>query len=164
MFCERVIGNLDADPLDESEIDWLDLDWRQCARRALRAVTRSGIELKLVLPIGQPPRHRDILFRDLKRAIAVNLIPTQVLVARPKNIAAMGQLALELGNLHLPVEIASEELITVPDGPTEGISKRLKIDYSIETRRFKPMSCMTGVVLRRSEDFSMVCKPAIGAP
>src|SRR4051794_33184135 len=107
MFCDAILGNLDTAEVNLSEVDWLDLSWRECSRRALRKLTRSGVEVKLLLPIGQTPRHRDILHHDSVLLIAVNLIPTQVLVVQPQDIPKMGQLALELGNQHAPVQIAS---------------------------------------------------------
>jgi len=155
MFCERILGNLDPDQIVESEIDWLDLTWIDCTRRALRKQTRSGIEVKLVLPIGQSPHHRDILSDDMTSLIVVNLIPTKVLVAQPPTAAKMAQLALELGNLHLPVEIGSKEMIMIPDGPTEAILARMEIGFSTDIRRFNPEFCCTRSLVVRSEDFSM---------
>jgi len=155
MFCERILGNLDPDQIVESEIDWLDLTWIDCTRRALRKQTRSGIEVKLVLPIGQSPHHRDILSDDMTSLIVVNLIPTKVLVAQPPTAAKMAQLALELGNLHLPVEIGSKEMIMIPDGPTEAILARMEIGFSTDIRRFSPEFCSSRNLVLCSDDFSM---------
>lgn len=155
MFCDRILGNLDSEEMGESAVDWLDLTWIDCTRRALRKHTRSGIEIKIVLAIGQSPRHRDILSRDMTSVIAVNLFPTKVLVAHPPNAFKMGQLALELGNLHLPVEIAANEVIMIPDGPAEATLTRTGIPFFTDIRRFNPEPCCARNLVVRSDDFSM---------
>jgi len=111
--------------------------------------------MKLVLSIGQYLRHGDILSRDLTSVIAVNVILTKVLVAHPPNAATMAQLALELGNLHLPVEIAANEVIMIPDGPAEAILARMEIPFSTDIRRFSPELCSARNLVLCSDDFSM---------
>src|SRR5690242_18222372 len=120
MLCDHILGNIDADggwrTVDTpATIDWLDLTWQQCARRSLRATTRAGVEVKVLLPIGQYPRHGDVLVRS--PLIVANLLPAQVLITRPLLPREMGRLALELGNLHAPVAIAGNVLLAIPDGP-----------------------------------------------
>jgi len=161
MFCDRILGNLESNELGESEIDWLDLTWIDCTRRALRRHTLGGTEMKLVLSIGQSLRHGDILSRDLTSVIAVNVIATKVLVAHPSNALKMGQLALELGNLHLPVEIAANEVTMIPDGPTEAILARMEIPFSTDIRRFSPELCSARNLVSFSDDFSMSRKGGI---
>ena len=58
MLCDQVLGNLDTEACDPQSIDWLDLTWRDCTRRALKKQTRSGIEVRILLPIGQTPPSR----------------------------------------------------------------------------------------------------------
>ncbi len=107
MLCERVLGNLDLEPEPSAAIDWLDLSWFDCAQRALRRQSRAGTSIRILLDIGQQLRHGDILHRDASGIIAVNLIPADVLVARPRSLREMGQLAVEVGNLHQPVQITA---------------------------------------------------------
>src|SRR5258706_2733967 len=103
MLCERVLGNLDLEPEPSAAIDWLDLSWFDCAQRALRRQSRRGMSIRVLLSIGQHLRHRDILVRNAPAVMAVNLVPADVLVARPRSLCEMGQLAVEFGNLHLPL-------------------------------------------------------------
>src|SRR4051812_36396562 len=105
MYCERILSHLDPDSADVGlAIDWLDLSWFDCTQRALRKRTRAGLDVRVLLPAGQTLRHGDVLQRDETTLIAVNLLPANVLVASPAGIGAMGRIAVELGNLHVPVE------------------------------------------------------------
>src|SRR5947208_2796322 len=105
MLCERVLGNLDLEPAPDANIDWLDLSWFDCAQRALKRQSRGGTSLRILLSVGERLRHGDILVQDASAGItvAINLTPADVLVARPRSLCEMGQLAVEFGNLHQPV-------------------------------------------------------------
>jgi urease accessory protein len=141
--------------LSGTPIDWLDLTWHDCTRRALRTQTRAGRQVKLLLPVGQALHHGDILFRDHVSTIAINLVPTKVLVATTPEIIKIGRLALELGNLHVPVQITDNEVITLPDGPAEAILERLKVPFNLDIRRFVPERCTVLSMPVRSDDFAV---------
>src|SRR6185369_17891196 len=100
ILCECILGNLDLEPALDADVDWLDLSWFDCAQRALRRQSRGGTSIRILLGVGQSLHHRDILFRNAPAVIAVNLIPADVLVACPRTLCEMGQLAVEFGNLH----------------------------------------------------------------
>jgi urease accessory protein UreE len=74
-----------------------------------------------------------------------NVVPTDVFVARLATIADMGKLALELGNLHAPVQIADDALITLADGPAEEVLDRLAIPFSRCDHRFEPTPIVAAV-------------------
>jgi urease accessory protein len=145
MLIERVIGNLDefggTDPAFV-QVDWLDLTWRDCARRAVRGRTRAGRDVRILLPVGARLSHRDVLLAPPgSPVIAVNLRPAEVLVAFPRGLAEMGRLALELGNLHVPVEVRDAKVIVLRDGPTEAVLTRLGIPSRREVHPFVPEKC-----------------------
>ena len=157
MLFDRVIRNLadadgpeafdcDREPADGRR-DVVDLTWAECARRAVRATSRAGRKVGLVLPLGQPVRHGDVLLEDADVMLVVNVVPCRVLVARPRDAREMGVLACELGNLHVPVEVADGELLTPPDGPSRAAVERLGIPFAEEIRRFAPLriSVLTAV-------------------
>ncbi len=153
MLCERILGNLDLEPAPSAAIDWLDLSWFDCAQRALRRQSRAGTSIRILLGIGQHLRHGDILARDASGIIAVNLIPADVLVARPRSLREMGQLAVEFGNLHQPVQITADELIVLYDGPTEGIFNRRGQPHRRERRRFIPEPASIASLPRTGSSF-----------
>jgi len=156
MLCERVLGNLDLEPAPDSRVDWLDLTWFDCAQRALSRRTRGGSSIRILLGIGQHLRHGDVLVRDPSgNTIAVNLLPADVLVARPRTMQEMGQLALEFGNLHQPVQITADELIVLFDGPTAGILNRRGIPHLRQQRRFLPEPASITSLPRSSSSFTL---------
>jgi urease accessory protein len=142
MLIERIIGNLDDltnAALAFPNPDWLDLTWRDCARRTVRRQTRGGHDARILLPVGSRLRHHDVLQAPgQSTAIVVNLLPADVLVIAPRSLAEMGCLALEFGNLHLPVEVREAELIVLADGPSEALLTRTKTPHRREARRFAP--------------------------
>lgn len=139
MLVDRVIRNLaDAAGDDASRIDWLDLQWHECDRRALQRVSRGGVTIRIVMGAGVRLRQGDVLAESESSIVAVHALPTTVCVARPRSLHEMGLLALELGNLHAPVQLIGLELLVIPDGPVEAVFARLGVDYVREQRPFSP--------------------------
>lgn len=155
MLCERVLGNLDLEPGLDADVDWLDLSWFDCAQCAVRRQSRGGTNVRILLSVGQSLHHRDILFRNAPAVMAVNLIPADVLVACPRTLCEMGQLAVEFGNLHQPIQIDADELIVLFDGPTEGIFNRRGVPHRHERRRFIPEPASIASLPRLGSGFGL---------
>lgn len=157
MLVEGPIGNVHTDS-PAGPIDWIDLTWSQCHQRALRKHTRGGRPVRLLLGLGVSLRHGDILDRG-EPVVAVNLLPEDVIVATPATASACGELCYELGSLHAPVQLDGHDVLTICDGPVEGLLQRLGIAYQIASRRFEPTLLPTGQVVI-SEMLSVNRRPA----
>jgi urease accessory protein len=144
MLCECILGFL-YDGLPPKATDFVDVAWHETLRRTLRRRSRGGSEVGILLPIGQRIAHHAILFEDEQVRIVVNVLPTEVLIARPGTVEAMGKLALELGNLHARVQIAGDTLVTLADGPAEEVLDRLGIQYSQTAERFEPTPVVAAI-------------------
>jgi urease accessory protein UreE len=155
MICDTILGNLYDGKFATAPTDWLDLQWHQCIRPALRARTRGGTELRVLLPVGQSLRHGDVLRQAGEATVAVNLLPTTVLVARPRDPRRGWTIALELGNLHVPVEVSDDEIVLLPDGPGEGVLKRYGEPYSRQLWRFTPLRATIVQFPITGADFAM---------
>lgn len=143
MILDRILGNvLDASwPAHEAAdlpIDWFDLEWHECHQRSLRKTTRGGRALRILLPPGGVVRHGDVVAIGPDHVCAAWLVETEVLVARPRDRAEMGELALAVGNLHAPAQTCGDELWILPDGPVEAALARLGISSEPARRRFIP--------------------------
>lgn len=57
----------------------------------------------------------------------------KVLAIRPRSNRELFALALELGNLHVAVEITADEVLVAPDGPVEEVLERMGLGW--ETRK-----------------------------
>lgn len=148
MLIEQVVGNLLTQDISEP-IDWLDLTWSECAQRAVRRPTRGGVMVRVLLPLGQSLRHGDILIRGKSgqsSTIVVNLIPCPVLVITPRDLQVWAQVAYELGSLHVPVQLDGEKLVTLCDGPIEGLLERLEVPFLMQTLRFEPSLTSQGQI------------------
>lgn len=52
-----------------------------------------------------------------------------ILAIRPRSNRELFALALEFGNLHVPVEITSNEMLVAPDGPVEEVLERMNLTW-----------------------------------
>ena len=165
MLLDRVLGNAfsDAGGYAGREWDALELTWRDCTRRALRGRTEAGRSVGVLLPVGTQLRHGDVLADEESTAlVVVTVSPCETWVADFADAASMATASLELGNLHVPVEVpvgvtGPLRLVTLPDGPTRGVLDRLASSWRSETRRFQPLrSTVTGGEVRLSETFKVV--------
>jgi urease accessory protein UreE len=95
------------------------------------------------------------MIRDEQIVIAVNALPATVLVAPIPDGLLAARVALELGNLHVPVEIGAGQIVALPDGPTEAVLRRHGVPFRTELRRFEPEPCSTKAIPVRSPEFQI---------
>jgi urease accessory protein len=167
MLCDRVLGNVDSDDGARRYAgrprDTLELTWRECARRAARGQTAGGRPVGVLLPRGTHLRQGDVIADEgAAGLVVVSVAPCEVWVAEFADAAAMAKAALELGNLHVPVEVTGPlSLATTPDGPTRGVFDRLAAAWRVEHRRFQPLrSTVSAGALGMAESFSVVRRSA----
>ena len=160
MLCDRVLGNVHDEPPARyagKAQDILEITWRDCTRRALRARTESGRRIGVLLPLGAALRHGDVLLETEQSVVVVGVTPVEVWVADFPDAASMAAAALELGNFHVPVEIgAGAQLVALPDGPTRGVFDRYAATWRPEVRRFTPLrATVTAGAVRLAERFAV---------
>lgn len=157
MLCEAVRGNVFEDDarFAGKARDHVELSWRDCARRAVRARSKAGTTLGILLPLGQVVRHGDVVYEDGHTIVVVNVKPCEVIVAEFTDAVRLANAALELGNLHVPVEASGPlQLITLPDGPAAGVVHRYATSSTRGVRRFMPLrATVLGNDARLSDDF-----------
>jgi urease accessory protein len=148
LLCERILDSIKLRPLRPCQIqDAIDLNWKECPRRAFRKISRRGRAVAVLLPTGSVLRHGDVLFDRADLRISVEVAPCQLLVARPSDPRLFGLLVFEIGNLHIPAEIGANEVAVPADGPVQEICERLGIPFGLENRRFSPVFVAAGVML-----------------
>ncbi len=153
MLVESAIENI-AGSIDGSEpdtIDWLDLTWIECRNRFGRKYTRGQKEVRLLLRLQQTLDHGDLLghWSDGQRVV-VNLLPTELLVIRPKNVFDSINAAFQLGNLHAPMELTTDSFLTPHTSEAEAMLIKFQIPFELDQRRFKPSHWPDAVKLSQS--------------
>lgn len=137
MLCDRILGNI-RDRSADAPIDWIDLQWSDCIKRALRKLSRAGRDVTILLAPGVGMNDGDILWEDPLVRLVVHVVPCEVLVISPASLEEMGRMALELGNLHAPTQVSGDQILTIPDGPVEQVLDRLNISRDRDERVFAP--------------------------
>ena len=86
------------------EIDFLELEWFETSKRIQSKTTNSGEQVSIkFLKEGQHLSQDDILFRDDKKAIIINIIECEAIVVAPSSLLEMGTVCYEIGNKHAPM-------------------------------------------------------------
>jgi urease accessory protein len=138
MWCERIVRNAaDGEGLASRAVDYIDIAWDQ-RRSTLKARSRGGEEVRVLLPRGQALRHGDVLEEDDARAIVINVLPCELIVARSKQPRLLAELALELGNLHWPTQVTDDAILFMEEQAALAAATRLGLVLTRENRRFEP--------------------------
>jgi urease accessory protein UreE len=86
-------------------------------------------------PGGKPALSRALRLMSLvttRQPAAFTLKHVPVLwVIRPRSNRKLFCLALELGNLHVPIEFEDDFMLVAPDGPVEEILERMGLTWDI---------------------------------
>lgn len=150
MLCDQILGNLHDGTFAGVPTDWLDLTWHDCHRRVLRKTTRNGTSVRLLVPLGRILNDGDVVHQDLHITLAVRRLPATVLIATPAHASALAELCVELGNLHVPVQVDQDQIITLPDGPVEAVLRRLGIPWRIDKQQFCPLKSSVAQMVEAS--------------
>ncbi|HEV7302260.1 MAG TPA: hypothetical protein VGN72_23175 [Tepidisphaeraceae bacterium] len=143
MLYDRILSSADVEPSDS-----VDIAWHECAARALRKTTRARREVRILLPLGRSLRDGDVLAAEATgvaregeqlAVLRVHVPACEVWVTDPVDPDALATVALELGNLHVPVQVSNGRLIVIADGPTREALDRYGVPFRTERRVFAPL-------------------------
>lgn len=139
MWCEAIVRNAQGEKeFGGRAVDYVDIQWDQ-RRSTLKARSRGGEEVRVLLPRGQTLGHGDVLFEDEARALVINVLPCELIVVSSQNPRLMAELALELGNLHWPTQVTEMELIFLESDESLAAAQRIGLEISRQVRRFDPL-------------------------
>ena len=124
-------------------IDTVSLTWdaRQKSRQKLQ--TAQGQELALALPTGTRLHAGDLL-PAMGGWIEVHLAPEEVLLIRPRDLREAAFVAYQIGNRHLPLDIAEDGLKTLYQPVIEAYFSQQKIAAERVELPFTPLSATSG--------------------
>ncbi|MDP9173185.1 MAG: hypothetical protein M3O30_04870 [Planctomycetota bacterium] len=135
---QRIIETDDV-PLDpDGRTDILDIDWQERGKRALRATTRQGRLVRILLPANQFLDHGSVLISDEVLRIIVNISPCELLVVAADSAQRLATLAYAIGNAHLPAEIRGGKILIPASDATEAGLGQLGIPFQTSVGRVMP--------------------------
>ena len=148
---------LDADLADDQfeSLDSVEVEWHECNARALRKTTARGENVGLLIPVGATLHDGDLLATSDGFALRIVVPPCEVWVVQSRDAQTLSNVALELGNLHVPVEADETGLIVYPDGPTREVLDRYRCSYRKAIRVFSPLRATVLQGVKLAEGFSI---------
>ena len=116
MIVTKVIGKLADLEQDHHEneaftIEQLFLSWDELQKRILRKTTDVGRDIGIQLENGHL-HPGDILYREENHLIVVRVKEEAVLIVLVRNMREMGLAAHAIGNMHAPIELKGDSVIT----------------------------------------------------
>jgi urease accessory protein len=125
---ERVLGNLSGFALAGRAVERVAIAADDAARRVLRLETSVG-DLGVRLDGTAPLRDGDVLFADERCVIAVEILPDDVLVVRPRTRGEALVVAHALGNRHVPLVAEGESAVVRYAPALEALVRELDVPY-----------------------------------
>ncbi|WP_300360904.1 urease accessory protein UreE [Fusobacterium sp.] len=149
MILDKILGNIkDMEHHHEEcehhhhdehhiHIERIYLESDELLKRVLRVKTDHGNEYGISLPKGSEMKDGDILFNDGHNMIIVSVKEDDVLVITPRDINEMGEVAHNLGNKHLPVQIEEGKIIIQYDYLVEKFLQEIKVEFERKNMKLK---------------------------
>lgn len=137
MIVEMIQGNIaNLKPEDkEIHIEKVYLENADLVKRIQRVTTDHGTEIGIRLNQPIDLQYGDILYRDDKNMIIIDVNSEDIIAIRPRSIKEMGDIAHQLGNRHLPAQFTETEMLVQYDYLVEDLLKGLSIPYEREARK-----------------------------
>lgn len=108
----------DPTPLEGLRADYFEIEWYETFKTIFRRKTKEGVEIAVRKKFRKPLDHGDILWKDEQSFIQVYIKPCDCIVFKPRSIREMGIICFEIRNMHIPISIGEDDLISVAyEGP-----------------------------------------------
>ena len=136
MIVREKKGNINSTNSSNKTVDWLPLEWFETNKRIMRRKTINGIEISLkFLKENAALTQGDILFEDEHSIIAVEVLPCDCLIIKPKNMFEIASICYETGNKHLPLFMENDELLVPFENPLHRLLLAQGYDVTKENRK-----------------------------
>lgn len=141
MIIHKIIGKL-ADWENHHDgngliVERVILSWDELHKKIMRKTTDKGRDIGIQLASGHL-HPGDILFREGEHVIVVEVEEAAVLVVPVRNMREMGTAAHAIGNLHAPIQINQDAIITPYNPVLQEQLQKLGLTSSKEARAFAP--------------------------
>lgn len=117
MIIEKIAGNTKDTDIGKLECDTVFIEWYEAGKKVLHKVSKNGTEVGIRNTEGCPLRDGDILWRDDKKALVVEIKECDCIALKPGTMLEMGKACYEMGNRHAPLFVEDGELLAPFDEP-----------------------------------------------
>lgn len=137
MIVESIQGNIANLTPEEKQvhIEKVYLENSDLVKRIQRVKTDHGTEIGIRLNQPIDLQYGDILYRDDKNMIIIDVNSEDIIAIQPRTLKEMGDIAHQLGNRHLPAQFTDSEMLVQYDYIVEDLLKDLGIPYQREARK-----------------------------
>jgi urease accessory protein len=137
MILDKILGNIKDMEDIHCHVERIYLESDELLKRVLRVTSDHGHEYGISLPKGSEMRDGDILFNDGHNMVVISVKEDDVIVITPRDINEMGEVAHNLGNKHLPVQIEDGKIIIQYDYLVEKFLQDLKVNFERKNMKLK---------------------------
>ncbi|MCF2626028.1 urease accessory protein UreE [Fusobacterium perfoetens] len=137
MILDKILGNIKDMKDIHCHIERVYLESDELLKRVLRVTSDHGHEYGISLPKGSEMKDGDILFNDGHNIIVISVKEDDVIVITPRDINEMGEIAHNLGNKHLPIQIEDGKIIIQYDYLIEKFLQDLKVNFERKNMKLK---------------------------
>lgn len=137
MILDKILGNIKDMEDIHCHVERIYLESDELLKRVLRVTSDHGHEYGISLPKGSEMRDGDILFNDGHNMVVISVKEEDVIVITPRDINEMGEVAHNLGNKHLPVQIEDGKIIIQYDYLVEKFLQDLQINFERKNMKLK---------------------------
>lgn len=137
MILDKILGNIKDMEDIHCHVERIYLESDELLKRVLRVISDHGHEYGISLPKGSEMRDGDILFNDGHNMVVISVKEDDVIVITPRDINEMGEVAHNLGNKHLPVQIEDGKIIIQYDYLVEKFLQDLQVNFERKNMKLK---------------------------
>lgn len=137
MILDKILGNIKDMEDIHCHVERIYLESDELLKRVLRVTSDHGHEYGISLPKGSEMRDGDILFNDRHNMVVISVKEDDVIVITPRDINEMGEVAHNLGNKHLPVQIEDGKIIIQYDYLVEKFLQDLQVNFERKNMKLK---------------------------
>lgn len=137
MILDKILGNIKDMEDIHCHVERIYLESDELLKRVLRVTSDHGHEYGISLPKGSEMRDGDILFNDGHNMVVISVKEDDVIVVTPRDINEMGEVAHNLGNKHLPVQIEDGKIIIQYDYLVEKFLQDLQVNFERKNMKLK---------------------------
>lgn len=137
MILDKILGNIKDMEDIHCHVERIYLESDELLKRVLRVTSDHGHEYGISLPKGSEMRDGDILFNDGHNMVVISVKEDDVIVITPRDINEMGEVAHNLGNKHLPVQIEDGKIIIQYDYLVEKFLQDLQVNFERKKMKLK---------------------------